>query len=119
MGRIRVKYNHLPAIARAMPGELEQDVDGTAKEMADVLQRRVWFDTGVVHDTTSSHLEGVLHAEVWCGLHENRGFYSRFQEWGTYDRSNARPRVGPLAMEYEPIYARNMVSAIKRAVRAQ
>ena len=118
MGRIRVKYNHLPAIARAMPSELEQDVDGTATDMAQVLERRVWYRTGVVRDTTTAHPEGTLHAEVWCGLHEARGFYSRFQEWGTIYQ-NARPILGPTAMEYEPIYARNMVSAIKRAVRAQ
>ena len=123
MGRVRVRYNKLPKIIAAWPGDLEDGVDGTADDLATYLKPRVWRDTGVVMRTTVAKPEGALHAEVGVGHHLGKGFYARFWEWGTA-RPNAygitiqppKPVVGPAAHAHEPIFADNMTKAIRKAV---
>lgn len=118
MGRVIVRYNHLPAVIAALPKAIEDGVDETANDMATELKGTLWIDTGLVRRVTVDRPEGSLHAEVWIGYNRGRGFYSRFREWGTVKQA-ARPIVGPTAHRYEQIYARKMAKKIREACRAR
>jgi len=114
---IHVKYNYFGAIAAAMGKNIDDAVDAEAQDMARELKTILWVDTGMVRRVTVDKPAGKLHAEVWIGYNRGQGFYSRFQEWGTY-RQRARPIVGPTAHRHEPMYARRMTEAVKDACRA-
>ena len=116
MGRVTVRFNHLPDIVRDLPDAVDKAVDDEAKNLADDLSSRVWRDTGAVSQATYERTAGANHAEVWCGINRGKGFYSRFQEWGTVNQA-ARPIVGPTAHEHEPQYAKLMGDAVRKACR--
>ncbi len=118
MGRVRVRYNRLPAIMKELPRKIDGAVDEEARIMAQELEQAVWFRYGYVKDATSARTRGRYHAEVWCGLNRSTGFYSRFQEWGTVNQQR-RPVVGPTAHAHEPIYARRMTKAVRDACDAR
>lgn len=111
---VRVKYNHLGAIAREMPKAIDQTVDDVAQSMARELKTTLWVDTGLVRRVTVDRSWGRNHAEVWIGYNRGKGFYSRFKEWGTR-KQRAQPIVGPTAHRYEQILAREMAIAVARA----
>jgi HK97 gp10 family phage protein len=117
-GTIRVKYNHLSAIAAAINPEIGNGIDETANKMEDELRGRVWKRTGVVMETIQDRDPSRNHATISVGLHLARGFYSRFQEWGTVHQS-ARPVVGPVAHEWEPKFVDVMADHIRRACDAK
>jgi HK97 gp10 family phage protein len=113
-----VRYNHFGAIGKAMPRHIEDGVDGCASEMSIQFKGTLWEDTGMIRRVTTDKPEGKLHAEVWIGYSHGRGFYSRFQEWGTiYQR--ARPIVGPTAHRFEPQFALEMAQEIREACEAK
>ncbi len=109
-----VKYNRLGEIAASLPHHLEDGIDQSGQELADLLRPIVWKDTGVVLSTIKERGPGRLHATVWVGDHKGRGFYSRFLEWGTV-KMRARPIVGPTALLFEPRYAQIMAQAVRTA----
>lgn len=111
---VRVRYNHLGAVARAMPVEIDRAVDDTAQAIVRELKLTLWVDTGMIRRVTVDRGQGQNHAEVWIGYNRGRGFYSRFQEWGTV-KQRARPIVGPTAHRYEAHYRRRMVEAVVKA----
>lgn len=114
MGRVRVVRNDLPDVIKQLNKNIDKQVDDTAREMARDLAAVIWYRYGYVQDATVARTRGLNHAEVWCGFNRDKGFYSRFQEWGTiYQRP--RPLVGPMAHGYEPIFARDMSRAVKDA----
>lgn len=113
-----VKYNHFGAIARRMPQEIDSTVDKIASDMATEFKTTLWEDTGLVRRVTVDRSRGKNHAEVWIGYNRGRGFYSRFQEWGTV-KQRARPIVGPTAHRYEANLRLDMAKAVARAVSAQ
>lgn len=115
---VRVKYNYLGAIARAMPAKIDDAVDAEARDMATEFKSTLWVDTGMVRDVTVARPSGQFHAEVWIGYNRGRGFYSRFQEWGTVKQA-ARPIVGPTAHQHEPLYRKRMTEAVREACRAR
>lgn len=114
MGRVHVKYNHLPIIIARLPKAIEQEVDDSAEDLASALSTILWVDTGMIRRVTTDKPQGEMHAEVWIGYNRGHGFYSRFQEWGTIKQA-ARPIVGPTAHTYEPIYASQMSRAVRKA----
>jgi HK97 gp10 family phage protein len=118
MGRVVVRYNHLPAVIHALPRAIDEQVDKTANDMATELKGTLWEDTGLVRRVTVDRGAGAFHAEIWIGYNRGHGFYSRFQEWGTVKQA-ARPIVGPTAHRYERIYAMAMARAVKRACNAR
>jgi hypothetical protein len=126
MGRVRIVYNHIPAVMRALPREVDKAVDKTADQLANYMRPRLWRDTGVVMRTTAAKDRGPMSAEVGVGHNKGKGFYARFWEWGTA-RPNRygiiiqppKPVVGPAAHMHEPIYTRNVAEAIQRAARAK
>lgn len=118
MGRVVVRYNHLPAVIAALGEGIDDAVDETANDMASDLKVTLWVDTGLIRRVTVDKPAGVLHAEVWIGYNRGHGFYSRFQEWGTVKQA-ARPIVGPTAHRYEAIYAKKMANAIRQACNAR
>jgi HK97 gp10 family phage protein len=114
MGRVVLKYNHLPRIIKRLPGAIDDEVNEAAEDMAAVLKTILWVDTGMIRRVTTDREQGEFHAEVWIGYNRGHGFYSRFQEWGT-EKQAARPIVGPTAHSYEPVYASLMSRAIRKA----
>lgn len=114
----RVRYNHLGAVARAMPKSIDGQVGDTAQQMVDEFKTTLWVDTGMIRRVTAVKGVRPFHAEVWIGYNRGHGFYSRFQEWGTV-KQKARPIVGPTAHRYEPIYATAMAAAVRKACNAR
>lgn len=117
-GRVVVRYNHLPAVIRAFPRELSDGVDEFANHLEVELKARVWRRTGVVAETIQDRDPSALHATISVGLHEARGFYSRFNEWGTVKQA-ARPVVGPVAHESEPVFVDIMTKHVRKACEAR
>lgn len=115
---IHVRYNHFGAIAYAMPREIDDAVLKEAEDMAKELKTTLWIDTGLVRRVTVARDLGRYHAEVWIGYNRGKGFYSRFQEWGTY-KQRARPIVGPTAHQHEKIYKATMTAAVRKACQAR
>jgi HK97 gp10 family phage protein len=113
-----VRYNHLGAVAAAMPKAIGGQVDDTARKMVAEFKTTLWVDTGMIRRVTSVHGQSHNHAEVWIGYNRGHGFYSRFQEWGTI-KQNARPIVGPTAHRYEPLYAKAMADSVRKACNAR
>ncbi len=112
--RVRVRRNKLPVIISRLPGAIDDEVQGAAKDLSDYLKGVLWEDKGTIRRVTTEHEAGTFHAEVWVGYYLGRGFYSGFQEFGTVKQA-ARPIVGPAGFEYEPVYAANMRRAVRRA----
>lgn len=117
-GRVYVRYNHIPAVRRAIPRELSAGVDEFSEHLEIQLKARVWRRTGVVADTIQDRDPSKLHATISVGLRESRGFYSRFNEWGTVKQA-ARPVVGPVAHENEPVFVAIMMKHVQKACEAQ
>lgn len=117
-GRVVVRYNHLPAVMRAFPREMSNGIDEFVLHLEVELKSRVWKRTGVVAETIQDRDPSTLHATISVGLHQARGFYSRFNEWGTVKQS-ARPVVGPVAHESEPVFVRIMEKHIVKACEAR
>jgi HK97 gp10 family phage protein len=115
---VTVRSNHFGAIAYAMPREIDEAVLGEAEDMATELKQTLWIDTGLVRRVTVARDLGRYHAEVWIGYNRGKGFYSRFQEWGTRFHA-ARPIVGPTAHQHEPLYAKRMTAAVRKACAAR
>lgn len=115
---VRVKYNNLPAVIKALPKAIDVTVDDAAQDISGVLKRILWKDTGKIRRVTTHRDRGQFHAEVWIGYYLGHGFYSGFQEFGTYKQA-ARPIVGPTAHQYEMVYAKNMGDAVKKACNAR
>lgn len=113
-----VRFNHLGAVAVELPRRIDQEVDAVADAMALELSSTLWIRTGLVRRVTTSHDEGTNHAEVWIGYNRGRGFYSRFQEWGTIKQA-ARPIVGPTAAVFAVRYVEEMGQAVREACDAQ
>jgi HK97 gp10 family phage protein len=117
-GTVRVKYNHLPAVIKMLPKEIGRGLDEFVDHLDNELKSRVWRRYGIVTSTIQDRDPAALHANISVGLRSDRGFYSRFNEWGTVKQS-ARPVVGPVAHESEPKFAQIMEKHIKRACDAQ
>jgi HK97 gp10 family phage protein len=115
---VHVKYNYFGAIAKAMHRNIDDAVDAEAVDLAREFKVTLWEDTGMIKRVTVAREEGLFHAEVWIGYNRGRGFYSRFQEWGTY-RQRARPIVGPTVHQHEPKYSRRMRTAVREACNAR
>lgn len=124
MGRVRVKYNHLPAVIRALPRELEQGMNEAALDLGNDLEPVLWEDTGVVISTVDPEVQG-LHATVGVGQVGGRGFYVRFLELGTSNPNkygivfSPDPRVTRTGQAFEPAFASHIGDAAKRACRAR
>ena len=114
MGRVRVRYNRLPRIAAALPGEVEEAVTESARDLANTLDQSVWRDTGVVASTVTATDSPGTRAVVGVGRNGGRGFYARFKEHGT-SKMPADPRVGPAAHQHEPAHASHVADAVRRA----
>jgi HK97 gp10 family phage protein len=115
---IKVKFNHFGAIGRELPRRIDQEVDDAAEGLARILKGNLWVDTGLVRRVTTDHPPGTNHAEVWIGYNRGRGFYSRFQEWGTVKQA-ARPIVGPTTEVFRQRYVEEISQAIREACDAQ
>lgn len=115
---VRIKYNHLPAVIERLPKAIDAAVDDLASDMATEFKTTLWVDTGLVRRVTVDRSRGRNHAEVWIGYNRGRGFYSRFQEWGTV-KQRARPIVGPTAHRYEAVYRAKMAVAVAKACAAR
>lgn len=116
MGRIRVKYNRLPAIAAALNGALGNGMDESVDVLDQRLNERVWRDRGLLAETIQDRDPSRLHALISIGLNKGRGFYSRFLEWGT-SKLAARPVVGPTAHQFEPKMVTIFMKHIRRVAR--
>ena len=117
-GKVTVKFNHFPAVIAALPRELASGLDSFVNELETELKARVWRRYGVIADTVQDRDPRKLNATVSVGLHLKRGFYSRFNEWGTVKQA-ARPVVGPVAHESEPKLVDTMTTHIRRACNAK
>jgi HK97 gp10 family phage protein len=118
MGRVVVRYNHFGAIARALPRALGSGMDEFVERFDNELKSRVWRRYGIVAETIQDRDPAALHATISVGLNKARGFYSRFNEWGTIYQS-ARPVVGPVSLENEPVFVDVMTKHIRRACEAK
>lgn len=116
MGRIRVKYNHLPAIAQRLNGALGDGMDESVEVLDRRLNARVWRDRGLLAETIQDRDPSRLHALISIGLNKGRGFYSRFLEWGT-SKMSARPIVGPVAHQFEQKMVEIFTKHIRRVAR--
>lgn len=114
----RVRSNHLGAIGRAMPKEIDDGVVEVADAMVMELKTTLWLDTGRIRRVTRDELSEKFHAEVWVGYYLGSGFYSGFQEFGTVKQA-ARPIVAPTAHRFEPRFAREMEQHVLEACAAQ
>ena len=116
----RVRSNHLGAIGRKMPRELEGGVEEVADAMVRKLKATLWVDTGMIRRVTTEKETRSLHAEVWVGYLYGHGFYSGFQEFGVaaYNRP-ARPIVTPTAHQHERQYRLEMAERVKKACEAR
>jgi HK97 gp10 family phage protein len=112
-----VRYNHLGAVARHLPKNIDDQVQKTGDDITNILKLTLWVDTRMIRRVTTKVSDRPMHAEVWIGYNRGHGFYSRFQEWGTHKQA-ARPIVGPTAHVFEPIYAEQMTSAVRKAAFA-
>lgn len=117
-GTVRVKYNHLPAVIAALPKEIGRGLDEFVDHLDSELKARVWKRTGIVASTIQDRDPAALHATISVGLNKDKGFYSRFNEWGTV-KQGARPVVGPVAHESEPKLVEIMTKHVKRACDAR
>lgn len=115
-GRVRVKSNHLPRIVREFDGAITAGVRRTSSEMQDDLKAVVWERSGMIERTIQDLSENPNHATIAIGLNRDKGFYSRFQEWGTINQA-ARPRVTPVAHQYEVKFPQIMAAEIRKVVR--
>ena len=114
MAGLRVVRNDFGTIIDRLPKAIDQEVDDSAKDLAESLKLTLWIDTGLLRQVTTDHDDGTNHAEVWVGYYLGKGFYSGFQEFGTRKQA-ARPIVTPAAHAFEPIYAQNMSKAVEEA----
>ena len=116
MGRVRVRYNRLPAIAAALNGALGDGMDESVDVLDKRLNERVWRDRGLLAETIQDRDPSRLHALISIGLNKGRGFYSRFLEWGT-SKMAARPVVGPTAHQFESKMVEIFMKHIRRVAR--
>jgi HK97 gp10 family phage protein len=113
-----VKFNHLGAVAEALPQRINKEVQDVADAMALELKSTLWVDTGMIRRVTTSKDDNVMHAQVDIGYNRGHGFYSRFNEWGTIKQA-ARPIVGPTAERFRPRYEQEMAQSVSEACDAQ
>lgn len=112
----RVRYNHLGAVAKAMPKELDDGVDEASDSLTRELKASVWIDTGMIKRVTSDRELGPLRAQVSVGWYLGHGFYSGFQEFGVASRGIApRPIVAPAAHRMERQYHLEMAQKVRDA----
>ena len=114
----RVRSNHLGAVAKRMPRELDKGVMEVSDELTRKLKGTLWVRTGMIRRVTTEKDIRPLHAEVWIGYYLGHGFYSGFQEFGTR-RQVARPIVTPTAHEFERQYRLEMAERVRRACEAR
>lgn len=117
MGRVRVKYNHLPAIIRAMPNEAADGIRESADTFEATLTPQLWVDTGVLRGTVRELTPSRLGTTVAVGHWAGRAFYAGFLEFGTVKMA-PRPVVTPAAHAFEPEFGNIMARAVQKAVRA-
>lgn len=114
----RVKYNHLAAVAKALPREMDDGVKEVADSMVRELKATLWVDSGTIRRVTTERNQGPLHAEVAIGWYLGHGFYSGFQEFGTR-RQAARPIVTPTAHRHELQFRLEMAQKVRDACDAR
>lgn len=116
----RVRSNHLGAVGKRMPRELDEGVVEVADSMTRKLKATLWFDSGMIRRVTTEKDIRPLHAEVWVGYYLGHGFYSGFQEFGVaaYHRP-ARPIVTPTAHQHERQYKMEMAERVRKACEAR
>jgi hypothetical protein len=117
---LKVRYNHLGAVARRMPIEIDEGVSDVAEALTRKLKVTLWRDTGMIRRVTSQHDREKFHAEVWIGYYLGKGFYSGFQEFGVASRGIApRPIVVPTAHQHERQYHLEMAEHVRKACEAR
>lgn len=112
-----VKYNRLGAVAKRLSSNAQDAVDEAADALTRELKTTIWRDTALLRDVTKGVNPAPLHAVVQVGYYLGHGFYSGFQEFGTYKQA-ARPMVAPAAHRMEKQYALEMAQAIRQACGA-
>lgn len=115
---LRVKYNYLGAIAAALPVEIDDGVEEAAEALTRELKSTLWVHSGMIRRVTTERDVRKYHAEVDIGWYLGHGFYSGFQEFGTY-RQAARPIVTPTAHLYEVQYRLEMAEKVRTACDAR
>jgi hypothetical protein len=116
----RVRSNHLGAIGKKMPRELDDGVDEVAEAMVRQLKATLWVDSGMIRRVTTEKSGQPLHSEVQVGWYRWRGFYSGFQEFGVASRGiPARPIVTPTAHQHERQYRLEMAERVRKACEAR
>jgi HK97 gp10 family phage protein len=114
----KVRYNHLGAVGKRMPRELDKGVVEVSEALTRKLKTTLWIDTGMIRRVTTEKDIRPLHAEVWIGYYLGHGFYSGFQEFGTY-RQVARPIVTPTAHQHERQFRMEMAERVRKACDAR
>lgn len=115
---VRIKYNHLPAVIRAIPKKERQAIARTAYDIINALKGAVWHRWGYIAASVKDHSQDPFHADIWIGEIGHTGFYSGFQEFGTVKQA-PRPVVGPVAHMHEPVLVKHTTEALREAARAR
>jgi|SRR5690242_4201827 HK97 gp10 family phage protein len=116
MSGIRVISNKVPKVREAMEKELDDSLRNAGDDLVDYYRATVWKRLGFIADSVDWHDTGDWKIQVTVGWVGGEGFYSGFQEFGTVHQG-ARPVVRPGAFTFEPIFARYVEDALKRASR--
>lgn len=118
MGSVKIRYSHLPAVAKAIPREEEDAIDEFVDKLSDELRSVVWRRLGYISASIKDHSLDPLHADVWIGQIGAIGFYSGFNEFGTVKQA-PRPVVGPTAHAMEPVLVEVVTRHLRDAANAQ
>lgn len=124
MGRVRVRNNRLPAIARRLEPEMDREVDRAGDDLANDVEQAVRFNTGETAASTKNYEPGELHATVGVGIRGGPAFYIRFWEfgWNNPNRYGIGPQAGDHTVQrtglaFMPAFQSRMADAVRRAVR--
>lgn len=115
---VRVKFNHMPKVIKRLRPNCNDAVDKTGERIAAIAKATAPVDKGILVKVTKGDPSGELHAQIESGVRYGHGFYAGFVEFGANQPGGkAQPYMIPAAHKGEPIFVRNMTSAIKDACR--
>lgn len=116
MGRITVRYNHLPKVINRLHDKVDRTVDSAVGDIATVAKLKAPVDKGILVRTTKSDEQGAMHGAIESGIYRGHGFYAGFVEFGANQPGgSAQPYMIPAAHAGEQILERKVTNAVREA----